>query len=114
MKGVALKDKDGNVLEQLHLSDFGINTLGYFNAPDNEKNAYHIDGDPDDTNTSGNGDKLKTAIANDPERVVSFFTQLSKNLSLKFFIHIFKDFIAWIFLPSIAKGGQSKCPIKWN
>jgi len=80
MQGVTFKDKDGKVTEHLHLSDFGINTLGYFNAADNEKNAYHIDGDPDDTNTSGNGDKLKTAIANDPDRVVDFFTQLSKNL----------------------------------
>lgn len=80
MQGVTFKDKDGNVTDHLYLSDFGINTLGYFNAADNEKNAYHIDGDPDDTNTSGNGDKLKTAIANNPDQVVDFFTQLSKNL----------------------------------
>lgn len=68
---------------QMYLSDFGINTLGYFNAADNEKNAYHIDGDPDDTNTSGNGDVLKTAIANNPDQVVEFFTNLSKNLYAK-------------------------------
>ena len=66
--------------KQMYLSDFGINTLGYFNAADNEKGAYHIDGDPDDTSTSGNSDKLKTAIANNPEQVVEFFTSLSKNL----------------------------------
>ena len=80
MKNVMLqgvKMKDGS---QMYLSDFGINTLGYFNSADNEKNAYHIDGDPDDTNTSGNGDKLKTAIANDPDQVVNFFSQLSRNL----------------------------------
>lgn len=64
----------------MYLSDFGINTLGYFNAPDNEKNAYHIDGDPDDDNTSGNADKLKTMISNDPSTVISFFTKLSQNL----------------------------------
>lgn len=64
----------------MHLSDFGIETLGYFNAADNEKNAYHIDGDPDDDNTKNNTDKLKTAIANDPDSVVSFFTGLSKSL----------------------------------
>ena len=80
MKNVMLqgvKMKDGT---QMYLSDFGINTLGYFNSADNEKNAYHIDGDPDDTNTSGNGDKLKTAIANNPDQVVNFFSQLSRNL----------------------------------
>lgn len=64
----------------LYLSDFGINTLGYFNAPDNEKNAYHIDGDADDENTSGNADKLKTLISNDPSKVISFFSQMSQNL----------------------------------
>lgn len=78
--GKALTDSKGNPYGHLYLSDFGINTLGYFNAKDNEKGAYHIDGDPDDTSTSGNGDKLKTAIANDPDKVVAFFTQLSKNL----------------------------------
>ena len=64
----------------MYLSDFGINTLGYFNAPDNEKNAYHIDGDADDENTSGNADKLKTMISNDPSTVISFFSKLSQNL----------------------------------
>lgn len=66
--------------KMMYLSDFGINTLGYFNAPDNEKNAYHIDGDADDENTSGNADKLKTMISNDPGTVISFFTKLSQNL----------------------------------
>ncbi|MDE6701140.1 MAG: flagellar filament capping protein FliD, partial [Acetatifactor sp.] len=64
----------------MYLSDFGIGTLGYFSAPDNEKNAYHIDGDPDDGDTSGNADKLKSMIANDPDTVISFFTKLSQNL----------------------------------
>ncbi len=63
-----------------YLSNFGINTLGYFNSADNEKNAYHIDGDEDDSSTSGNTDQLKTAIANDPDTVTSFFTGLTKNL----------------------------------
>lgn len=69
--------------KKMYLSEFGINTLGYFTAADNEKGAYHIDGDPDDTNTSGNGDKLKTAIANEPEKVVKFFTALANNLYSK-------------------------------
>ena len=64
----------------MHLSDFGIATLGYFNAPDNEKNAYHIDGDADDSDTSGKADRLKSMIANDPDTVISFFTKLSQNL----------------------------------
>ena len=65
---------------QMYLSDFGINTLGYFNAPENEKNAYHIDGDPDNTNTANKDDKLKAMIASDPDKVVDFFSNLSKNL----------------------------------
>ena len=69
--------------QTMYLSDFGISTLGYFTAADNEKNAYHIDGDPDDSHTSGNGDKLKTAIANEPEKVVDFFTALADKLYTK-------------------------------
>lgn len=64
----------------MHLYDFGIDVLGYFNAAENEKHAYHIDGDSDDEFTSGNADKLKTMISNDPDTVISFFTQLSRNL----------------------------------
>ena len=67
----------------MYLSSFGINTLSYFTAGDNEKNMYHIDGDSDDASTSGNADKLKSMIASDPDTVVSFFTQLSKNLYSK-------------------------------
>lgn len=66
--------------KQMYLFNFGIDTLGYFNAADNEKNAYHIDGDPDDGDTSGNADKLKGMISSDPDTVISFFTQLSRNL----------------------------------
>lgn len=64
----------------MYLSNFGIETLSYFLAEDNEKNIYHIDGDSDDENTAGNADKLKSLIASDSETVVSFFTQLSRNL----------------------------------
>ena len=62
------------------LSSFGINTLGYFNAADNEKNMYHIDGDADDSNTSGNEDKLRAMIASNPEATSEFFQKLSSNL----------------------------------
>jgi len=65
---------------KMYLFDFGIDTLGYFNAADNEKNAYHIDGDPDDVDTCNNEDKLKSLISSDPDTVVSFFSGLSKNL----------------------------------
>ena len=79
-KGNAYKDKNGNDYGQTYLSEFGIATLGYFTSKDNEKNAYHIDGDSDDASTNTNADKLKTAIANDPEKVVNFFSGLAMNL----------------------------------
>lgn len=63
-----------------YLSSFGIKTLGYLNAAKNEHNAYHIDGDEDDVNTSGNEDKLMKAIAEDPDTVLEFMQGLSKNL----------------------------------
>lgn len=62
------------------LSSFGIHTLGYLNAAENEQNAYHIDGDEDDTNTSGNADKLMTAISEDPDTVMQFMQQVTTNL----------------------------------
>ena len=64
----------------MYLSDFGINTLGYFNAADNEKSAYHINGDADDANVKGEEDVLRKMIASDPDAVMDFFTGLSKNL----------------------------------
>lgn len=64
----------------MYLSDFGINTLGYWNAAENEKGAYHIDGDPDDASVKGNDDVLKSMIAADPDTVMNFFSGLSKNL----------------------------------
>lgn len=62
------------------LSSFGINTSNYFMVDANERNAFHIDGDPDDPESSGNADKLKAAIAANPEAVTSFFTKLTSNL----------------------------------
>lgn len=66
--------------KDIYLSAFGIETLGYFKAKDNEKNAYHINGDPDDTAVKNNEDKLKKAIATDPDTVISFFKELANNL----------------------------------
>ncbi len=62
------------------LSSFGINTLSYFLAPDNEKNAYHIDGNPDDPDSSGNEDKLRAMIASNPSATAEFFQTLTNNL----------------------------------
>ena len=66
--------------KKMYLSNFGIKTLGYLNAPKNHQNAYHIDGDEDDENTSGNQDKLMAAITSDPDTVIEFMKQLSTNL----------------------------------
>lgn len=89
--GSALTDSDGNKITtesalktwasennatNYSLASFGISTLGYLNAADNEEYAYHIDGDSDDSNTSGNTDKLKAAISSDPSTVSAFFSAL--------------------------------------
>lgn len=66
--------------EKLTLSSFGIQTLGFLNAADNEQYAYHIDGDPDDENSSGKKDKLMTAIQEDPDKIMSFMQKLTSNL----------------------------------
>lgn len=67
----------------MYLQNFGIDVLGYFNSADNEKNAYHIDGDEDDDATSGKENTLKKMIASDPNSVIDFFTGLSQNLYAK-------------------------------
>lgn len=74
MSGVEVNGKT------MYLSNFGIETMGYFEAADNEKNAYHIAGNPDDEAYSGKADVLKGMIASDPQTVISFFSQLSRNL----------------------------------
>lgn len=73
-KGVEVNGKT------LYLSSFGIKTLGYLNAPKNQHYSYHIDGDEDDTATSGNTDRLMAAIAEDPDSVLGFMQGLAKNL----------------------------------
>ena len=66
--------------EKLSLSSFGISTLGFLNAAENEQYAYHIDGDEDDQNTSGKTDKLMKAIEEDPDKIMEFMKQLTGNL----------------------------------
>ncbi|MCR4997354.1 MAG: flagellar filament capping protein FliD [Butyrivibrio sp.] len=71
--------KDGTTAKY-YLSSFGINTAGYFSAEENERDAFHIDGDKDDSTSSGNTDILSAMISTDPDAVQDFFTQLSKSL----------------------------------
>lgn len=73
-KGVEVNGK------KYYLSSFGIKTLGYLNAPKNQHNAYHIDGDEEDATSSGNEDKLMAAITSDPDTVISFMQGLVGNL----------------------------------
>ena len=67
----------------MYLSSFGIDTLGYFEAAENEKNAYHINGDEDDEFVSNKTNDLMAAISADPNAVMDFFTQLSRSLYSK-------------------------------
>lgn len=62
------------------LSSFGIETLGYFGSAENERGVYHVDGDSSDESTGALKDKLKSAIAKDPDTVSTFFSKLSSNL----------------------------------
>ncbi|MCR5525769.1 MAG: flagellar filament capping protein FliD [Lachnospiraceae bacterium] len=75
MANYTYTDDDDNTYT---LSSFGIETLSYFLAGDNEKHAYHIDGNADDSDTSGNEDKLRAALVNDPDTFTSFFTGLAQ------------------------------------
>lgn len=77
--GIDVKLKDGTT-KSLSLSSFGISTGSYFSTDENERDALHIDGDPDDSSTSGNTDLLKSMISTDPDAVMNFFSDLSKSL----------------------------------
>lgn len=79
MKSVMLKGVNVNG-KNMYLSDFGIATLGYFGAKDNERNAYHIDGDQDDSSVKGKDDVLRSMIATDPDTVMNFFVGLTNNM----------------------------------
>jgi len=71
--------KDGTT-ETWSLATLGINTKSYFDAEENERASYHIDGNSDDEYSSGNTDLLSAKIANDPDAVADFFTQLTKSV----------------------------------
>ena len=61
-------------------STFGVHTLGTLNAEKNEGYAYHIDGDSEDSKTSGNKEKLRAALAEDPDTVIKFIKQVATDL----------------------------------
>lgn len=67
----------------MYLSSFGIDTLSYFEAEENERNAYHINGDEDDEVVGNKTNDLMAAITSDPDAVMDFFTQLSRSLYSK-------------------------------
>lgn len=66
--------------QKLSLASFGIKTTGYFSGDATTRGVYHIDGDSEDDATKGNEDKLKAAIASDPDKVVEFFSKLSNQV----------------------------------
>lgn len=79
MKSVMLKGVNVNG-KMMYLADFGIETLGYFKAKENERNAYHIAGDADDAATKAQDNILKSMIATDPDTVMDFFVGLTNNM----------------------------------
>ncbi|MBR4669462.1 flagellar filament capping protein FliD [Butyrivibrio sp. INlla21] len=79
-----ITDKNGKT-SKFSLASFGISTGSYFSTEDNERDVFHIDGDADDSVSSGNTDLLSGMIANDPDTVQSFFSELSKTLYNKLF-----------------------------
>ena len=62
------------------LSSFGIKTKGYLNSSENDRYTYHIDGDKDDSTSSGNADKLRAAITADPEGISEFLNKLAQGV----------------------------------
>ena len=66
--------------KEYSLSNFGIATLSYFTAEEAERGTFHIDGDSDDANTSGNSDKLMSMLSTDPDGTVEFFQKMAQNV----------------------------------
>ena len=73
---------DGSVVEASTYSwaSFGVQTLGYLNAEENEQNAYHIYGDEDDDTVSSKEDKLMSMINSDPDTVIAFLKNATSSL----------------------------------
>ena len=71
--------KDGTT-SSMSLASFGIATGSFFSTEEDERDMLHIDGDKDDSTSSGNTDLLNKMISTDPQAVQDFFTQLTKDL----------------------------------
>ena len=82
MRGVMLKGVNVNGTN-MYLADFGIETLSYYKAKDNERNAYHILGNKDDPlswEPEAGHPNLRSMIATDPDAVTDFFVGLTNNM----------------------------------
>lgn len=66
--------------ETLYLVNFGVGTGSYFDTEKAERNALHIMGDSDDEKYADEKNKLKEAIAADPDKVIELFTTMSKEM----------------------------------
>lgn len=94
--GNAIKNSDGsyvtsasqlklwasaNGAKKYSLSSFGIKTEAYATMTANSsKDAYHIDGDADDSVSKNNSDVLMNMLSSDPDTVSSFMKQLTSGL----------------------------------
>ncbi len=65
------------------LDDFGIKKGNILTTSKGEQNAYHIEGDADDSMYSSSTNTLQSMINSDPDTVVEFFTGLAKSLYKK-------------------------------
>ena len=94
--GNAIKNSDGsyvtsasqlklwasaNGAKKCSLSSFGIKTEAYATMTANSsQDAYHIDGDADDSVSKNNSDVLMNMLSSDPDTVSSFMKQLTSGL----------------------------------
>lgn len=94
--GNAIKNSDGsyvtsasqlklwasaNGAKKYSLSSFGIKTEAYPTMTANSsQDAYHIDGDADDSVSKNNSDVLMNMLSSDPDTVSSFMKQLTSGL----------------------------------
>ena len=73
-KAVSVTAADGTS-KNYSLASFGIGTSDW-----SERGLLHIDGDADDSTTSGNTDRLRAAIAEDPDAVAKALSGIGKEL----------------------------------
>ncbi len=83
MKNAAVSSFEVNG-KKMSLSNIGIETLSYFLATDNEKNALHISGDSDDESVSGQENKLKSMLVSNTEDTIELFKQFVTEMEKSF------------------------------